>query len=144
MTDRVYHPYLVAKGGIAALQAGGSHFASHQGEYWQMSGSNWNSDNRRYAHGEAQMFIIELEDGQWLADHTAYQDEPKFSTREDALRAAAASVIERVTWACRDWDTMSEEQANHIARWAARIAKLPTPERIRKPPRKGQIEMFPR
>lgn len=135
--ERTFFPYHRKIGGEAALNAGGSHFQSHQGEHFYFH-------HRNFSSIEGQMFVVQVEGGEWLSDSCAYQDEPLYETREQALAAAAQRVIERVTRAAIDWGTMPVEQANAIAAWAAGIAAVPPPvplEKVTSLP-EGQLSLF--
>jgi hypothetical protein len=91
MSDRVYQPYWKNVRGEAGHYQNGAYFDADQGEYWQLSG--------RWATIEAQIRIVELEDYTWLADSCAYHDEPRYQSREEALRAAVERVAQHCRWA---------------------------------------------
>lgn len=118
---------------------GGSCFSSSQCEHHQLDG--------RWAHPDAQIFIVELEDHTWLDDHIVYLHIPqvRFATREEALTSAVKQIIERATMACTEWHHYPVIQGNAIIKWASAIAKLPPPEPIQEPPKpepKGQLGLF--
>lgn len=136
--SRKFFPLHKRIDGVAASQAEGSHFSSNQGEHWYFH-------HRIFSSIEGQMFVVQIEGGKWLADSTAYFDEPLYDTREDALKAAAKNVAERCTWAARDWGQMSVEQANAITAWAFGIANEPPPAPLTHPPppeKTGQLGLF--
>lgn len=135
-----HEPLRLASGEIAAWQ-NGYYVASDQGEWWQM-GSLRDEDSERaeqersYAGIDWQIGVVQLADGTWLANPPGWGAwNPRFPTREAALRRAAAGVIRRARYLHRMprnhiqafHSAISAEAMRTVICWAFRILGRPAP-----------------
>lgn len=93
--DTKMNKSLRTKTGEVGANQDGAHFAAHQGEWHQMPG--------RYADIDAQIGVLELEDGTWLARPEGWwRWSRRFESRDTALRFAIAKVIKNYRKRFRD------------------------------------------
>lgn len=127
--DTEMNKMLRTKNGEVGANQGGAHVASQQGEWHQMRG--------RYASIDAQIGVLELEDGTWLAHPDGWwRWSRRFDSRDAALRYAIAKVLKKYRKRFRDNSdgtrylrmNVSFERLQAVTTWALGLAN-------RKPPK---------
>jgi hypothetical protein len=115
---------------------------------WQVE---WHKLEGRHASIEAQLGIVELEDGTWLADLVVWGE--RFPTREQALQHAVEEVITRVRNLARPrvlpggtafLPHLSIEEANAIIKWASSLIGIEAEpvEAIKRTPAWADLPLF--
>lgn len=129
---------LRTKKGEAGANQGGAHFASHQGEWHQMPG--------RYASIDAQIGVLELQDGTWLAHPEGWwRWSRRFDSRDAALRFAIAKVLKTYRKRFRDNSDgtrylrmdVSFERLQAVTTWALGLANRKPPKLYTYDPKTG-------
>jgi hypothetical protein len=130
-----------AKGEFGQWQDGAC-FSPWQGEWHKLEG--------RYASIEAQLGIIELEDGTWLTGLAVWDE--RFPTREEALRCAVEKVIARVRLLAKPQvltgitfpPALSATAANAIIEWASGLIGIEVEpvEEIKRTPAWADLPLF--
>lgn len=129
---------LRTKKGEVGTNQGGAHFSSHQGEWHQMPG--------RYASIHAQIGVLELDDGTWLAHPEGWwRWSRRFASRDAALRFAIAKVLKKYRMWFRDNSdsahylhmNVSFERLQAVTTWALGLANRKPPKLYAYNPKTG-------
>jgi len=115
---------------------------------WQ---AEWHKLEGRHSSIEAQLGIVELEDGTWLAGLAVWDD--RFPTREQALQHAVEEVIARVRLLAKPKalsggytlpSLMSVDEANIIIAWASGLVGIEAEpvEAVKRKPAWADLPLF--